>query len=590
MRQLLLWITALLVGGATLLAANKVDANHLELSITTTGNTLSFQKNYADNNIEINVFDASNNLIQSGGLVPAGTSLNLMATVKGGKYQLKSFHVTWIEDGTPQSEELAITAADDFYGSYLKHWTMKPYDTTISLVFEESDPNTPRDLILTIEPSENGHIELFDYDGITPIASGSSVKDGSVVTVKATPDKGYKVSLLRIGDDFYSKDALHPDAETGVVTKFKTVNASMTISALFEEYKPNNVDITVITPDLATGMLIISSNGANLSPVNGILSIEKGQQITITAIPMDQYDVTYIKVGSTEYTEGHGLTINEEGIATMQLEVTESTTVSALFDKKQQVEKVPITIAHCDHGSLEVLQGEQLLSSGDQVDKGSSITVKAIPDEDGYKTASVTIGDKVYEGDALMPNAFGIVLLENIIVSEPTTISALFRKSAVDTYKVTYSFPSEVADHITVKANGEPYPSGTDIAAGTDIVFVYTQGDSQWIVDSWIVDGNAVAETKDKALFILTVEKDTEVGVAIYNGTQSITRDSISIRLIDHGASLMVSGLEDSTPISICDTTGCTLLVSKSHSIDISMIPRGVYIVRAGDIAMKVVK
>lgn len=589
MRQLLLWIAVLLVGGSTLLGANEVDVNHLELSMTATGGTLSFQKNYADNNIEINVFDASNNLIESGDLVPEGTMLNLMGTVKGGKYQLKSFHVSWVEDGTPKSEELLITAADDFYGSYLKHWTMKPYDTTITLDFEEGDPDTSRDLILTIEPSENGLIELFDYDGVTPIASGSSVKDGSVITVKATPDNGYKVSLLRIGDDFYSKDALHPDAETGVVTKFQTVHASMVISALFEEYKPNNVDITVISPNMVEGMLSISSDGENLTPTNGVLSLEKGKQITITAIPMDEYAVTYIKVGSTEYTEGHGLTIGEEGIATMQLEVTESTTISVLFDKKQQIEKVPITIAPCDHGSLEVLHGEQLLSSGDQVDKGSSITVKAIPDEDGYETLSVTIGDKVYEGDALVPDAFGIVALEDII-TEPTTISALFHKSAVDTYKVTYTFPSQVADRITVKANGEPYPSGTDIVAGTDIVFVYTQGDSKWHVDSWIVDGKAVAETKDKALFILTVEKDTEVGVAIYDGIPSITRDSISIRLMDHRSSLMVSGLAAGTPIWICDTTGRTLLVSKSHCIDLSMMPRGVYIVRAGDIAMKFVK
>lgn len=590
MRQLQFWIAILLVGGSTLLAANDVDVSHLELSMTTAGNTLSFQKNYADNNIEINVFDASNKLIESGDQVSEGTALNLMVTVKSGKYQLKSFQVSWVEGGTPKSEELTITAADDFYGSYLKHWTMKPYDTTITLDFEESNPDTPRDLILTIEPSANGLIELFDYDGVTPIASGSSVKDGSVITVKATPDKGYKVSLLRIGDDFYSKDALRPDAETGVVTKFKTVKASMVVSALFEEYKPNNVDITVISPDIATGMLIISSDGENLTPTNGVLSIEKGKQITIMAIPMDQYAVTHIKVGSTEYTEGHGLTIGDEGIATMQLEVTESTTISVLFDKKQQVEKVPITIAPCDNGSLEVLQGERLLSSGDQVDKGSCITVKAIPNEDGYETISVTIGDKVYEGDALVPNAFGIVAIEDIIITEPTTISALFRKSAVDTYKVTYTFPSEVADHITVKANGEPYLSGTDIAAGTDVVFTYTQGDSKWCVDSWIVDGNAVAETKDKALFILTVEKDTEVGVAIYNGTQSITQESISIRLIDHGATLVVNGLAMDTPIWICDTIGRTLLLSKSHCIDISIIPRGVYIVRAGDIAVKVVK
>ena len=64
MRQLLLWIAVLLVGGSTLLGANEVDVNHLELSMTATGGTLSFQKNYADNNIEINVFDASNNLIE----------------------------------------------------------------------------------------------------------------------------------------------------------------------------------------------------------------------------------------------------------------------------------------------------------------------------------------------------------------------------------------------------------------------------------------------------------------------------------------------------------------------------------------------
>ena len=94
MRQLQFWIAILLVGGSTLLAANDVDVSHLELSMTTAGNTLSFQKNYADNNIEINVFDASNNLIESGDQVSEGTALNLMVTVKSGKYQLKSFQVS----------------------------------------------------------------------------------------------------------------------------------------------------------------------------------------------------------------------------------------------------------------------------------------------------------------------------------------------------------------------------------------------------------------------------------------------------------------------------------------------------------------
>lgn len=253
------------------------------------------------------------------------------------------------------------------------------------------------------------------------------------------------------------------------------------------------------------------------------------------------------------------------------------------------VEKVAITITPSENGYIDVIHGFEDLKSGDEVNKGSKITI-IVTAKDNYKVASVTVGDKVYEEDELVVNESGEVVLEDVEITAPTTISALFRDKTVATYAVTYSFPDEVAGKVTATVDGAAYESGKPVEARKKVVFTYARGDSKWAVESWTVDGKAVEGTKDKDTFELTVEKDATVGMTLYNHAEQIADNQIAVRLINNGTILEVSGIAEGTQVSLYDAAGRELLTTTEHRINVTALAEGIYMVRALDQVVKVVK
>ena len=253
------------------------------------------------------------------------------------------------------------------------------------------------------------------------------------------------------------------------------------------------------------------------------------------------------------------------------------------------VEKVAITITPSENGYIDVIHGFEDLKSGDEVNKGSKITI-TVTAKDNYKVASVTVGDKVYEGDELVENEWGEVVFEDVEITAPTTISALFRDKTVATYAVTYSFPDEVAGPVTAPVDGAAYESGKPVEAGKKVLFTYARGDSKWAVESWTVDGKAVEGTKDKDTFELTVEKDAAVGMTLYNHAEQIAGDQIAVRLINNGTILEVSGITEGTPVSLYDVAGRELIKSNGNRINVSALSNGTYIVRASNTMIKIIK
>ena len=253
------------------------------------------------------------------------------------------------------------------------------------------------------------------------------------------------------------------------------------------------------------------------------------------------------------------------------------------------VEKVAITITPSENGYIDVIHGFEDLKSGDEVNKGSKITI-IVTAKDNYKVASVTVGDKVYEEDELVVNESGEVVLEDVEITAPTTISALFRDKTVATYAVTYSFPDEVAGKVTATVDGAAYESGKPVEAGKKVVFTYAKGDSKWAVESWTVDGKAVEGTKDKDTFELTVEKDATVGMTLYNNAEQIADNQIAVRLINNGTILEVSGIAEGTQVSLYDAAGRELIKSNGNRINVSVLSNGTYIVRASNTMIKIIK
>ena len=261
-----------------------------------------------------------------------------------------------------------------------------------------------------------------------------------------------------------------------------------------------------------------------------------------------------------------------------------------LFYNLPAPKKAKLTILPSENGTIEVEQEGAFLKDGAEVAVGSAITVRAMPKEGGFEVVSITIGSKVYQGDELPRNGFGVAVLEGIVINEPTTISALFQAIPLPQHKVTYSFPDQIASYITVKANNKDLASGALVDEGTDVVFTYTKGNNKWDIESWVLDGKEVANTKGQSIYVLNVTKDSEVSVKIFNEAATVTTDLISVCLLDNGNTLEVNGLPEAAFVRIYDLQGRELIATQRHQIDVSNLPNGNYIVSTEQVRLRFMK
>lgn len=176
--------------------------------------------------------------------------------------------------------------------------------------------------------------------------------------------------------------------------------------------------------------------------------VEKGSTVSVTATPREGYELECIKVNGV-VIEGN----------TFEVEVDCTVSVSV---KEKAVEKFKVEHSVEGQGMLIVKNGETSIASGDEVDKGATLSCEVTP-ADGYILKSLTVN-----GIETQPDADGKFTVE---VTGNIEIKAIFEKTepTVTKYKVTI----EQVDHIKIilkdKKSGEEIASGTEVASGTEI-------------------------------------------------------------------------------------------------------------------------
>ncbi len=191
----------------------------------------------------------------------------------------------------------------------------------------------------------------------------------------------------------------------------------------------------------------ISLSVGEQSLVSGT-KVEKGTTVGVAATPHDGYGVESIKV--------NGVVIEDN-----TFEVESDCTVSVIV-KEKAADKFKVEYSAEGPGTLTVKNGEASIASGDEVDKGASLSCRIAP-ADGYSLKSLTVNDIETQPDA--DGKFTVEVTENI------EIKAIFEKTEpiVTKYVVTI----EPVDHIRVilkdKISGEEIASGVEVPVGTEI-------------------------------------------------------------------------------------------------------------------------
>lgn len=265
---------------------------------------------------------------------------------------------------------------------------------------------------ITITAPTNGTLVVLN--GTDTVRNGDMIAHGTVLTVTATGNEGYEVDQLKAnGND--------------IVGGSVNVTAATTITATFKK----KTYAIAITPAV-NGTLEVK-NGATV--LTGGEFIEHGTVLTATATANSGYRVDSIMAGTKK--------VAADGTFT----VTEAVTVTAIIS---QIPKHAITFANPANGTLEVKNGIAPITSGDQIEEGTVLTVSATADQ-GYRLDSIKAGDiKVTNGGTFT-------------VTKATVVTAFV--SQIPSFVITINQPANGT--LEVKEGSNVIATGTPVAEGT---------------------------------------------------------------------------------------------------------------------------
>jgi|GEM_PF-906644 len=265
---------------------------------------------------------------------------------------------------------------------------------------------------ITITAPTNGTLVVLN--GTDTVHDNDMIEHGTVLTVTATGNEGYEVDELKAnGND--------------IVGGSVNVTATTTITATF---KKKTYAIT-ITPAV-NGTLVVL-NGTDT--VHNSDMIAHGTILTATATANAGYRVDSIKAGTKK--------VAADGTFT----VTEAVTVEAVIS---QIPTYAINFANPTNGTLEVKNGIVPITSGDQIEEGTTLTVSATADQ-GYRLDSIKVGNVKIANNG------------TFTVTETVTVEAFI--SQIPTFIITINQPAngtlEVKEGTNVIVSGSPVLEGT---------------------------------------------------------------------------------------------------------------------------------
>ena len=433
---------------------------------------------------------------------------------------------------TPVNSDMTISA------SVVKTRTVtiaKPINSTLLVSYTEPLGSASKEKTLS---------DVQDYDGILV------VKEGTPLTVTVNPATGFEFSKTLVGSEISNANP----------TLIPTVTTDLNIST---EVTKKKYTLTITPP--TNGTITVMAGSTQLT--SGAL-VEHGTQLTVTATPQAEHELTSLTVNSEDLTSGSTYTVSGP------------VTVQAVFT--YVAPKYVITFAQPENGTLtvrrRVVSGSNEayveIQSGSSIAKGTVLYLYAYP-ADTYVVSSFTVNNASVEDITASP-----ILKE---VDGPTTIAVAFIKG-----KQLLTITPPVNGEITVKENGSFVNSGSSVDRGT-VLTLNAYAKTNYKFKKWW-DGNTDAEREikvDVKDLIISAEFVLITGIEeLYTGMSVYAAD---------GAIYLNGVTEDVTSVSIIDMAGKIVYTSKPEfgQTVLSPVNRGVYVVLVkgtkGNVSTKVI-
>lgn len=249
----------------------------------------------------------------------------------------------------------------------------------------------------------------------------SKVMDGTTLKVVATAKTGYHITDIKAN-------------QTSILsTKVFNVTGATTVEVVTEI---NKYRVIINQPENGT---ITVKNGQ--TPVSTGEEVEHGTVLTAELAPETGYHKVSFTANSVEVTGN--------------VTVTEAVTFAAVVE----IDKHTVTFVQPDHATLTVKNGEVPVTSGEQVDYGTVLTIEAVAAEH-YNVTKVSVNSEEQSGSP-------------ITVTVTKDITAIDVETAIKQYTVTYEQPENAKLAVT-KTGGTAVPTGSKVDALTELIVTLT--------------------------------------------------------------------------------------------------------------------
>ena len=400
-----------------------------------------------------------------------------------------------------------------------------------ALVWKDFSPiveRAPINYIVSYNQSAGGTFTL--KNGSQYVISGSSVIEGAVLTIEATPDQGYKLDGVKVNGTLISGLSF-------------TVDSNSTVEAYFSKMK-----YTVTYTQPANGTLTVR-NG--LQTVHSGGSVEYGTVLTVEATPYQGYKLDSIRV-------------NGARISGLSFTVDSNSTVEAYFSKM----KYMVTYTQPANGTLTVKNGSQTIHSGDSVEYGTVLTVEATPYQ-GYKLDNVFVNSTRISG-------------LSFTVTDNTNIEVFFGKQS---YTVTYN-SNMYSGKIEVTRGSEIVASGSSVEYGTQLM-VRAIPNHGFEVKSLTINEQAIANN-----FVFSISEAVEIKAVFAPATTALDEAAAKpLTLYPNPVAEVLYLSAKACTIRVYDMYGTEVAhAADTDKVEVSYLPAGVYTVRADGMVAKMVK
>lgn len=309
-------------------------------------------------------------------------------------------------------------------------------------------------------------------NGDAIVESGSSVDEGTWLTIEATPEENYLVKAIKV-------NGVTIDGQGFNLSEASEITVEFTNKLV---YRYSSVEGGTVSASI--GEMPLDNEG----------EFDRGSNVILTVSPEEHYELSSLLVNGEEKKESL-----ESGKLTLS-DVQENITVSAVFTKK----KYTVTFTSTGDGQLELKNGGSTLSSGSLVEYGTELTGSLVYSEPTRLSRLTNNGESILE--TVVNKTF------TITVEGSVELVAEFKGA---TYTVTY--PTELTGgklKVTQDSDGEEIPSGTELQKNTAITIV-PEAELGYEIGSFTVNGvDRLTELSENGgEYWITIAEDVELTV-----------------------------------------------------------------------------